>query len=199
MGYIDGKPVRVTGDYNVYNQIYTAPVSTARYFGSSVPVYYGSLINTFNYGNLSVSFNLMYKLGYYVKRSPYDVLRYSQLILTNVVQGEEYARRWQKPGDEKFTNVPSMTFPITPGLTDNRDDFYYNSEINVLKGDHVRLQQINLSYTLTKGLWAIKSPRIYANVNNLGIIWRANKLGIDPDINDYPNPRSYSIGVSASF
>lgn len=199
MGYVDGKPVRVTGDYDVYNQIYSAPVSTARYFGSAVPVYYGSFINTFNYGDFSASLNFMYKLGYYFRRSPYDVVRYSQLVLSNMIQGEEYARRWQKPGDEKNTNVPSMINPITSGVTDNRDNFYYNSEVNVLKGDHVRLQEINLAYTLRKGIWALKSPRIYANVNNLGIVWRSNKLGIDPDINDYPNPRSYSIGLSASF
>ncbi|WGQ08878.1 SusC/RagA family TonB-linked outer membrane protein [Pedobacter gandavensis] len=199
MGYVDGQAVRVTGDLNVYNKIYNAPISTAHYFGSAVPVYYGSFINTFSYGNFSASLNFMYKLGYYFRRSPYDVLRYSQLLNTNMIQGEEYARRWKNPGDEKFTNVPSMIFPISPGgITDNRDSFYYNSEINVLKGDHVRLQEINLSYTL-KSIWAIKSPRIYANVNNLGIVWRANKLGIDPDINDYPNPRTYSIGLSASF
>lgn len=199
MGYVDGTPVRITGATAVYNQITTAPVATARYFGSAVPVYYGSFINTFRYGDFSASLNFMYKLGYYFRRSPFDVLRYGQLLNTNVIQGEEYARRWQKPGDEKFTNVPSMIFPVTAGLIDNRDSFYYNSEINVLKGDHVRLQEINLSYTLRKGIWALKSPRIYANVNNLGVIWRANKLGIDPDINDYPNPRSYSIGLSASF
>lgn len=200
MGYIDGKPVRVTGDLTVYNQIANAATSTGRYFGSAVPVYYGSFINTFNYGNFSASLNFMYKLGYYFRRPATDVLRYSQLINSNTVQGEEYARRWQKPGDEQFTNVPSMIFPIVAGgITENRDNFYYNSEINVLKGDHVRLQEINLSYTLRRNIWAIKSPRIYANVNNLGIVWRANKLGVDPDINDYPNPRSYSIGFSASF
>ncbi|WP_316841428.1 SusC/RagA family TonB-linked outer membrane protein [Pedobacter gandavensis] len=199
MGYVNGTPIRVTGNPTVYNQIANAPLSTARYFGSAVPVYYGSFINTFKYGNFSASLNFMYKLGYFVRRSPFNVLRYSLLIRSNTIQGEEYANRWQKPGDEKITNVPSMIFPIAAGTSDNRDNFYYYSEINVLKGDHVRLQEINLSYTLRKGIGSIKSPRIYANVNNLGIVWRANKLGIDPDINDYPNPRTYSIGLSASF
>ncbi|MCX2451949.1 SusC/RagA family TonB-linked outer membrane protein [Pedobacter sp. PLR] len=199
MGYVDGNPVRVTGNLAVFNQIKNAPLSTAHYFGSSVPVYYGSLLNTFKYGNFSATFNFMYKLGYYARRSPYDVLRYSLLINSNMVQGEEYSRRWQKPGDEKITNVPSMVFPVASGVTDNRDNFYFNSEINVYKADHVRLQEINLSYTLTKNIGFIKSPRFYANINNLGIVWRANKLGIDPDINDYPNPRSYSFGLSASF
>ncbi|WP_316747217.1 SusC/RagA family TonB-linked outer membrane protein [Pedobacter gandavensis] len=200
MGYVDSKPVRVTGDLAVYNQITNAPLETGRYFGSAVPVYYGSFRNTFKYGNFAASLNFLYKLGYYFRRSPYSVVRYAQLFSNNqMTQGEEYANRWQKPGDEAFTNVPSVVFPIVDGATDNRDNFYYNSEINVQKADHVRLQEINFSYTLAKGIWAIKSARIYANVNNLGIVWRANKLGIDPDIYDFPNPRTYSIGLSASF
>ncbi|MCX2486791.1 hypothetical protein, partial [Pedobacter sp. MR2016-24] len=65
--------------------------------------------------------------------------------------------------------------------------------------DHIRLQEINLSYGFGKKGWFIKNPRVYANVSNLGVIWRANKLGLDPDINDYPNPRAYSLGFSANF
>lgn len=200
MGYIDGKPVRITGDRTVFNQIANAPSSTAHYFGSAVPVYYGSFRNTFNYENFSASFNFLYKLGYYFRRSNINIVRYSSLFLDNTIQGAEYKDRWQKPGDEKLTNVPSVVFPVIPGgNTEIRDYFYSNSEINVLKGDHIRLQEINLSYTFKKTFWAIKNPRIYANVTNLGIVWRANKYGIDPDINDYPNPRTYGFGLSASF
>ncbi|MGY0036940.1 hypothetical protein [Pedobacter sp. NJ-S-72] len=93
------------------------------------------------------------------------------------------------------TNVPSLTYPVNTF----RDAFYASSEINVLKADHIRLQRINLAYTINKKNWFIKNPRIYANVTNLGIIWRANKLGLDPDVFDYPVPRTYSLGLSANF
>ena len=95
------------------------------------------------------------------------------------------------------TNVPSAIFTSS---NQNRDDFYKYSEINVLKGDHIRLQEINLSYTIAAGKnWFIKNPRVYANVSNLGIIWKANDQGIDPEVFDYPNPRTYSFGLSANF
>ena len=198
--YLDGKRVSISntneGNSN-YNLLRNAEVtsSSIRFMGSSVPVYYGSLRNTFNYGNFTLSASLLYKLGYYFRRPIADLAYYSRLFSQQAVLGEEYAQRWQKPGDESITNVPSFTFPVYGP----KDNFYQNSEINVLKGDHVRLQEINLSYGLGNKDWFLKNIRIYGNVSNLGVIWRANKLGLDPEVNDYPLARTYSLGLSANF
>lgn len=194
VGYFNGQPMIVNSTAS-YLSVTGQPMSTAHYFGSAVPVYFGSLRNTFRYGALSVSANILYKLGYYFRRPQSDLVRYSQLFSSNVVQGSEYSNRWQKPGDELFTNVPSQIYPAN----NLRDLFYQFSEINVLKADHIRLQEINISYSLSKKNWFLKNPRVYANISNLGIIWRANKLNIDPDIGDYPNPRTYAFGFSANF
>lgn len=199
MGYLNGKAVRVANDsFTNLLAIQAQGASSLHYYGSSVPVYFGSLRNTFNYGALSLSANLLYKLGYYFRRPISGVVRYYTLFNTAFLQGTDYANRWQKPGDEKTTNVPSLLFPITES-TRGRDEFYQYSEINVLKADHIRLQEIQLAYSFRKTNWVIKNPRVYANVTNLGILWRANKMGLDPDINDFPNPKTYSIGLSASF
>ena len=180
---------------NAYNLIYNANPETARYMGSAVPVYFGSFRNTFIYGALSVSANILYKMKYFLRRPIADLAFYNNLYQNNQLIGGEFAQRWQKPGDELVTNVPSLTSPGNP----YKDVVYQYSDINVLKGDHIRLQEINVSYTLKTRNWFIKNPRIYANVDNLGIIWRANKLGVDPDINDVPQPRTYSLGLSANF
>ncbi|TCD03941.1 SusC/RagA family TonB-linked outer membrane protein [Pedobacter psychroterrae] len=200
-GYADGEIVTIANNAagnTAYQNIQNAPIGSLKYFGSAVPVYFGAFRNTFSYGDFSVSANLMYKLGYYFRRPASQVVNYSQLNSTiPAIQGVEYQDRWQKPGDEQRTNVPSAIFTSN---NQNRDNFYRYSEINVLKGDHIRLQEINLSYTIkTMGNRFIKNPRIYANVNNLGIIWKANDQGIDPEVFDYPNPRSYSFGLSANF
>lgn len=196
--FLNGAPVKVDGtDYDVVNLLNDAPVSEARYFGSGIPVYFGSFRNTFNYRSFSVSANFLYKLGYYAFRN--DVVQYSTLFGefgNNQPQGAEYAQRWKQSGDEKFTNVPSQVY--NPGF-DIRDNIYKNSDINVYKADHIRLQEINLSYAFQKPKWFIQNPRLYANISNIGIIWRANKLGIDPDIFDYPTPKTYSLGFSANF
>ena len=181
-----------------YRSIQNAPLAEAHYFGSAVPVVYGSLRNTVSYGNLSLSFNLLYKLGYYVRRPLSRVVQYRRLFSsTGQLQPIEYVNRWQKPGDEVKTNVPSAAID---GTDANRDNFYYFSDINVLKGDHIRLQEINFSYAPNlKKAGFFKNPRIYANVNNLGILWRSNNQGIDPEVFDYPTPRSYSLGFSMNF
>lgn len=200
-GYVNGKVVAISNDGNgnaAYNDIQNAPITSLKYFGSGVPVFYGALRNTFNYKAFSLSINIQYKLGYYVRRPKAQVVNYSALYNVNaVLQGEEYNNRWQQSGDELTTNVPSTVFSATNA---NRDNFYYYSSINVLKGDHIRLQEINFGYTIpVRDHKFIKNPRVYANVNNLGLIWKANKVGVDPEVFDYPSPRAYSLGFSANF
>ena len=196
----DGNILRVTADpsspdINNLAKIQAVPLTGLHYFGSAVPVYYGAFRNTFSYGGFSLTAAFQYKLGYYFRKTISNVIRYNTLFSDNVLGAAEYANRWKNPGDEKMTNVPSLVFPTST----DRDEFYRLSEINVLKADHIRFQEINMSYAFRKTNWFIKNPRIYANVNNLGIVWRANKAGIDPDINDYPMPRTYGLGLSANF
>lgn len=114
----------------------------------------------------------------------------------------DYNKRWMKPGDEVRTSVPSQVYPAPSG----RSEIYAYSEILVEKGDHIRLQDIQASYTFAKGFnrIGIKSLRVYGYVNNVGILWRANKYKIDPDVVPsnllvYPNPRSYALGVNVGF
>lgn len=193
---INGQPIVVTGSEP---ELSTATVSDLKYMGSAVPVYYGSFRNTFSFKGFSASFNLLYKLGYYARRPINSMVQYSTLFSSfDNIQGEEYGRRWQKPGDELTTNVPSLLY--SSGFDGAaRDLIYRQSDINIIKADHIRLQEINLSYAFKNTKGFLKNPRVYANVNNLGIIWRANKVNLDPDIQDYPNPRQYSFGFSTNF
>jgi len=156
--------------------------------GSAVPTYYGSLRNTFSYHRFALSFNITFKGGYYFRKS---TVSYTNLYGSWVGNGD-FEKRWQKPGDEKHTNVPSMLYPADY----YRDLFYQESEATVEKGDVIRLQDINLIYDLSP--WhTIKTPvfHIYFNVNNPCIIWRANKDGLDPDVNNnVPIPPVISMG-----
>jgi hypothetical protein len=127
-------------------------------------------------------------------------LSYTNLFYYNIGH-QDFESRWMKPGDEKNTHVPSMVYPINDP---NRDVFYAASEIHVAKADHIRLQDISLSYDLPRNMWK-KRPgsgvQIYTYMNNVGILWRANKDHLDPDYpsGGFPVPRSYAIGVKAHF
>jgi len=165
------------------------------YNGPARPVMFGGLSNTFSYKGFSLSVNISYKLKYFIRRSSINYL-----ALFNSWKGNaDFLNRWQKPGDEASTNIPSM--PASANTS--RENFYLYSEALVERGDHIRLQDMSLRYDFDKavGRHSAYHMQIYFYANNLGIIWRANTKGIDPD---YPTggivvPKSFSFGVRASF
>ena len=71
------------------------------------------------------------------------------------------------------------------------------------KADNIRLEDINLSYTLLKGTWRkmpFQSVRIYGYVSNLGALWVANKEHIDPFYVNSPKPgKSFAFGFNINF
>jgi hypothetical protein len=80
---------------------------------------------------------------------------------------------------------------------------YGYSEILVEKGDQIRLQDIKMSYDFKPGLakkMHLQFIQMYVYANNIGLLWTANKLGIDPDyVSGVPNPRSVAVGIRADF
>jgi hypothetical protein len=192
MGYI-GKTA--TTDYSsLYSQSLD---NSLRYNGPVQPTYFGAFRNTLRYKGLSLSFNISYKFGYYfIKNS----LNYGALFTNWYWNGSaDYTRRWQRPGDEKVTNVPSVSYP------DNalRDNFYMFSEVLVEKADNIRLEDIRVDYTLDKAhlhLLPFKQVNVYAYASNLGVLWVANKDGIDPYYNNSPKAgKSIALGLNISF
>lgn len=166
------------------------------YKGPASPPVFGSWRNSFYWKKWGLSFNILYKLGYVFRRN--SIFYYSVFVGSS--QGSpDYERRWQHAGDEKFTNVPSMTYPPDP----NRDEFYQNSEVLIEKGDHIRLQDFQLSYDWDKqahpGL-PVQLIRFYLYANNVGILWKANHAGVDPDyIQGMPEPRTLAVGVRIDY
>lgn len=193
-GYVGGQ--RST-DYNaIFNEAYANGTDgNVVYKGSATPTCFGSLINSVTWRGLTLTINVTYRLGYYFRKS---TISYNQLASSGIGH-PDFAERWQAPGDELKTNIPSFVYPINS----NRDAFFANSEINILRADNIRLGYINLSYslgelvpkrTLFKGLEA------YVNLANVGILWRANNKGIDPDYQTIIPPlQSFSVGIRGNF
>lgn len=194
-GEIGGK---ISKEYNLLTGSDTQ-ITDLTYFGSALPTFFGNLSNTLSFKNLSLNFSMIYKLGYYFRKKS---INYSSLY-ASWLGNSDYALRWQKLGDEAFTDVPSMVYPASS----SRDSFYEGSEALIEKADHIRLQYINLSYRIDKTKWKqlpFNNLHIYFNASNLGILWRANSSGIDPDnnypvANPVPNSRNYSIGLRANI
>ena len=140
-------------------------------------------------------FNIAFRLGYYF-RAP-SISYYA--LFNSGSMNKDYTRRWREKGDELITDVPSMKYVTNTA----RDVFYTNAAINVHKADNVRFQDIKFTYEFNKTDWRnmpATSIRLYFYINNIGLLWKANKIGIDPDyINGYHTPRSYTIGLKADF
>lgn len=161
--------------------------------GSAVPVHFGSFINTFRYKDFELTFILTYKLKYFFRRSS---IQYFDLIQQRNSGHPDYALRWKEKGDELRTSVPSFQYPADF----NRDDFYETSEVLVEKGDHVRFKDIRFSYMVNMKTLNQAKIEVFAYINNIGLIWKANKHGIDPDyINTFPAARIYSVGMKLDF
>ena len=182
-GYFNGK---VSKDYVSLTGSATT-VDDLKYIGSAQPRSTFSLGNTLRYKNLSLTFRITGKLGYYFLRTSLD---YGSLF-KGASNSADYTLRWQKAGDEKWTNVPSLVYPANT----KRDNFYRFSEVLFSRADQVRLQYVTLSYDFAK-----PSIQVYVNANNLGLLWVANRYHIDPDYNNtLAVPRNIALGLKLHF
>ena len=196
MGYIDG--VASTDHNNIMRGYLKA--EDMKYHGPGRPPVYGALRNSVRYKELSLSVNISFRLGYYF-RMPF--LSYTSLTNASDISpvSDEFTLRWQKPGDEVFTDIPSFRPTLTGGVANNRNTFYNYSASRVEKGDHIRLQDIMLSYSLVNLPWLpVKETQVYVHANNLGILWKATDKVKDPDYRAYFAPaRSLSAGIRVNF
>ncbi len=197
------------------------------YEGSRVPLYYGGFGTQVKYGNLSLSANFTYKLGYKTRLLPlYNGNQNLPLPYENI--NSAFNNRWKQAGDENITNIPVIT-DYNMRLTSNPDaDGYDNvyatnpgyiasagsnlwrmydySDARVVNADHIRLQTITLSYTMPRK-WiqgtGIKHLNMGIQASNVAV-WAFDKdlTGQDPEQVSgigMPNLPTYSLNLNISF
>lgn len=189
-GYWNGQP-----STNYQAILDSAGMSTLVYHGPTRPTTTATLRNTFTYKQWQLMVALVGNFGYFVRLPS---IAYTDLAVNNWGHAD-FANRWQKPGDELRTNVPSLVYDPIYG----RDLLYNNSDVLVTKGDHIRLKDIYLAYEFnckSNKKLPFRSLLLYAYAGNLGIIWKSSSKAIDPDyINDLPERASFSLGIKADF
>lgn len=176
----DGK----IGSYNTI--LNTLPPEKLVYNGPALPVYSGGWSHSISWRDLVLSTSFTFKAGHKFRRSS---INYGALNAgaSHIIGHADYAQRWQKPGDENFTDVPALQ-PYNVSNT-GRDMAYLSSDILVEDASHIRWRDVSLNYRLPAN-WMkrlpFKSAEFYVYADNLGIVWRANKYGIDPDFVPLP-------------
>jgi len=187
-GYLGGQ---ISEDYA---NIFRGTLNDLVYHGSALPRLYGFLRQDVSWRGFALSANFTYKFNYYFQRNG---LNYSTLF-ANYQGHPDFNKRWQQPGDERNTRVPSMIYP----MGSNRESFYERSEDNVRKGDQIKLRDIRLSYSRSVKIGSAGKAmqvQLYGTMGNAGLLWTANDERLDADYKDTPPGRNYSLGISANF
>lgn len=166
------------------------------YAGRLSAPYFGSFNTAVRYKQFTLSAIATYQFGNVFLRptiSAYPAARTG----TKYDLSADVAKRWQKAGDEAFTNVPGAagTFAAVSLLR------YQQSDINVVKGDYIRLRELSLNYQIPVDhiTRAVKAANFGFSVRNLGLLWTANKEGLDPDFSSSLSSSSLGLPASVSY
>lgn len=199
-GYLHGE---ISKEYSVI--INNTSLDELKYHGSARPTLFGGIYNNIGFHKFNLGFNIGYKLGYYFRRPTVNYYGMYNIGITQSMN-KDFERRWKQSGDETFTDVPSMGVYSSSSF---RDAFYRGTSVTVEKGDHIRLQDISFGYLLDRSLWKdmpIKQVQVFIYVNNVGLLWKANDAGLDPDMipgagNNLavPAPRTISFGLKTNL
>src|SRR5690606_2859505 len=134
LSYLDGE---VSKDYVA---IYDQPLDKMVYKGPGQPVHFGALRNDFSYKGITLSVGISFKLGHIFRTESLE----NGLLISQWYGHGDYAKRWQRPGDEMNTFVPSVDYPANT----HRDRIYKLSSVHYHRADMFRLENVRLSYTI---------------------------------------------------
>jgi hypothetical protein len=126
---------------------------------------------------------ITYQAGNKIRLYPAFKTSYSDLD----AMPREFYDRWGMPGDEKYTNVPSILDAFAQSQLNGAYPYnnYNYSTQRVAKGDLVRLKTVSLAYmlpnTMTKRL-GLATASVTAAATNPWLIYSDEKLrGQDPE------------------
>ena len=195
--------------------------------GSREPKYTGSLYTTLTYKQFSLNVSCMYSLGSHIRMFE---------LYTPVINGvssdknvrKEFADRWQKPGDEQYTNIPALISQGDPNFSSYKNHWsgsteanlakipkfassywsmYDKSDLRVVPGDYLKLNNLSLAYMFnTEQLKKtfLKSCRISFTATNLLTIASSKLNGQDPTQAGFSSVSlssrpAYTFGLDISF
>jgi hypothetical protein len=176
------------------------------YEGPTDPTINGSFGNIFNYKSFKLNVFITYSFGNVVRLDPVFSSEYSDLNSMT----KDYRNRWMVPGDEYFTDVPTILSKRQ--LNENSDltkayNAYNYSDVRIADGGFVRLKEISLSYDIPKKslLKEMSNLSIKLQATNLALLYADKKLnGQDPEFFQSggvstPVPKQFTLTLRASF
>jgi TonB-linked SusC/RagA family outer membrane protein len=178
-------------------------VNDRTFIGDPTPTFTGGLTNSFAYKNFDLNIHMAYSVGGQIlnaaKWAYQTNMDGSRLMLAAA------ADRWRSP-----ENPGSGEYPRTKTGTTAMGRQVNSQWIE--DGSYLTIKNVSLGYKINLKNTLMKSLRVYGSVQQLFVITgysglnpEINFAGQDPtlgigiDENAYPIPRTFSVGVSASF
>ena len=166
------------------------------YSGSAIPDLMGSVNNTFNYKDFSLSFLINYQIG----GKAYDAV-YAGLFSSASYGGalhKDVLNAWTQTNTS--SNIPRLDYG-------NSTNINAASTRWLVDASYVALRNVNLSYNLPKA-WLSKiditNARLFVTGENLYL--KSKRKGLNPtesfdgvNANNYPQSRTLSVGVNLSL
>lgn len=175
----------------------------AQVYKNTNPKYVGGFSNTFNYKGFELSALFTYQLGFYVYYGTGAGL-HDQRFWNNE---SNILGRWQKAGD-------AAAWPKVVNGDNISNGSSFPLDINVFKGDFVKLRTLSLAYSLPRNIVdkaKLSNARVYVSGNNLAIMTKYP--GPDPEVssngngsinqgidrNTVANGRTITVGLNIGF
>ncbi|WP_448701972.1 SusC/RagA family TonB-linked outer membrane protein [Mucilaginibacter sp. AW1-3] len=207
LDHATGVPRFITEEGTPGTNVYLQSTKTQylKYEGPIDPTLTGGFFNSFKYKQLSLGVLVTFSAGNKVRLDPVFKSSYSDLDATSSI----FLKRWEVPGDELKTNVPSIMDQRTAANVDGYPYNNYNySTARVANGDFIRLKTVSLSYLIKPQLLAktgLSSASISFAANNLWLIYSDSALnGKDPEFFGsggvaLPNPQQFTLSLKVGF
>ncbi|MEO8416500.1 MAG: SusC/RagA family TonB-linked outer membrane protein [Ginsengibacter sp.] len=148
LSHTTGLPMFVDQDGKISSDVFLQDdsISHLKYEGPVDPTITGGFSNTFNYKAFSLNIFITYQAGNKIRLNPVFRTGYSDLS----AMPKEFIDRWEMPGDELITKVPSIldAFYRTQLAGASPYNNYNYSTERVADGGFVRLKTVSLSYNL---------------------------------------------------
>ncbi|MCS3802132.1 SusC/RagA family TonB-linked outer membrane protein [Niastella sp. OAS944] len=200
------------------------------YSGNANPKISGGINTSLRYKNLSLSAMFNIQLSYYLRLNPIMQAGSNgqyQAPAPDKNASLQLVNRWQKPGDEAYTDIPAI-YATDEGISNTefggdksiallagswyRYTMYNYSDLRVVNGSHLRCNNIMFSWNITgkqlAKLKVLNQLTFSANVTNPFIIASKKLHGQDPEVlttdaskitPTLTRMRTFSFGLNAGF
>lgn len=193
-----GEPEWYTdGTHETRNSNYSAALRAIN--GTSLPKYFGSLTNSFNFRGFSLEAQLYYNFGNYVQDQwgGYYLGAGFGAVYNKVARTLE---RWTTPGQE--TDIPRYVY-------NNGRSFQSASSFYLNKGDFIRLRNIQVGYDIPRSVLErlkLNTAFFYVRGTNLWTWVKDENLPFDPEQGTASQsnlnvfiPKTLTVGLNLTF